>query len=418
MNAFLTRFRNSLTLAIVLFVQLLGLAVQIKHQSDAGQTRLIRYWAVAAISPFEKAVVHTQSWTRSVWNNYVSLRAVREQNETLKQQLEQMRLEQVRLREDANQAHRIQALLAFKEQYISKTVAAQVIGTSGSELSRTIYIDRGSDYGIEPDMPVITPDGIVGKVLRVYGSTSQVLEINDQNSGVGAILVSSRLQGILKGTPSGELNLNYIMADEKIETGDQVVTSGGDRIYPKGLPIGRIASVSLGRDSFLNLRIAPSANLNRLEEVLVITERQLKEPDTKDLGPIRASDILAERLPSVPPKPDPQAAAGQTGSTTPTPPATGVAPSGASSSQPSGTAGSGAPTTTKPAQVKPAPAKPAGTGAQPQASPATKPAASPKPSTTGSPTGPKPSDSKPSTASPNANPSQAKTGQVKTGQVQ
>ena len=214
-----------------------------------------------------------------------------------------MRLEQVRMEQDAAQARRIQALLQFKEQYISKTVAAQVIGSSGSETSHLIYIDRGSNQGIEPNMAVITPDGIVGKVLHVYPSTSQVLEITDQTSGVGATLVKSRLQGIVKGQPDGNPNLAYIMADENVEQGEDVITSGGDRIFPKGLPIGKVASVSPGKDLFLNVRVRPAANLSSLEEVLVITQIVEKEPDTKDLGPIRAADILAQRLPSVPDKP-------------------------------------------------------------------------------------------------------------------
>ena len=114
-----------------------------------------------------------------------------------------MRLEQVRMSQDADQARRLQALLAFKEQFISQTMAAQVIGSSGSELSRSVYIDKGERDGIKPDMAVITADGIVGKVLRVYRSTSLVLLINDQTSGVGAILDKTRLQGILRGTPVG-----------------------------------------------------------------------------------------------------------------------------------------------------------------------------------------------------------------------
>src|SRR3984957_5007652 len=98
-----------------------------------------------------------------------------------------MRLEQVRMSQDADQARRLQALLAFKEQFISQTMAAQVIGGTGSELSRSVYIDKGYKDGLKPDMAVITADGVVGKVLRVYRSTSLVLLIDDQTSGVGAI---------------------------------------------------------------------------------------------------------------------------------------------------------------------------------------------------------------------------------------
>jgi rod shape-determining protein MreC len=134
----------------------------------------------------------------------------------------------------------------------------------------------------------------------VQASTSQVLEISDQTSGVGALLASIRLQGIVKGTPGGDLVLNNIMNNEKIEVGDLITTSGGDRIFPKGLPIGTVISSFPGRDVFLNVRLKPAAKLEQLEEVLVITEIKNQEPDTKDLGPVRAADILAARLPSVP----------------------------------------------------------------------------------------------------------------------
>ncbi|HYE25841.1 MAG TPA: rod shape-determining protein MreC [Clostridia bacterium] len=307
---FIRRHLNISILAAVLFAQVLGLAVQVKAPGETGSTTLIRRWAVLLITPFEEAFVHTQNWTGTRWREYFYLRDVRRENERLKSELEQLRLEQVRLREDANQARRIQALLAFKEQFISKTLAAQVIGTSGSDQSRILYIDRGANDGVQANMAVITPEGIVGKVLKPFPSSSQVLVINDQTSGVGAILTRTRLQGILKGTPVGEIRLDYVMADEKVEIGEDIVTSGGDRIFPKGLPVGKVAAVSPGRDMFLNIQVKPAANVNGVEEVLVITEVTEKEPDTKDLGPVRASDILAERLPSVPPKPEAPAPAG------------------------------------------------------------------------------------------------------------
>jgi rod shape-determining protein MreC len=104
----------------------------------------------------------------------------------------------------------------FQRADIAKTVAAQVIGSSGSDLSRSIYIDKGSNDGVGPDMAVITAGGIVGKVLRVYPSTTLVLMINDQTSGVGAMLEKSRLQGVLRGTPDGAVILERVMSDEQV----------------------------------------------------------------------------------------------------------------------------------------------------------------------------------------------------------
>jgi rod shape-determining protein MreC len=225
-----------------------------------------------------------------------------------------MRLEQVRMSQDADQAHRLQALLSFKEQFISQTVAAQVIGSSGSEQSRAVYIDKGAREGIKPDMAVITKDGIVGKVLQVFGanaleaSTSQILLINDQTSGVGVILDKTRLQGILRGTPSGEVVLEKVMSDETVSPGDLVLTSGGDGIFPKGLPVGAVTKVSPGSDLFLSIRVRPAANLNRLEEVLVVTKIDERQAQPEQAGPMRAVDILAERLPTVPAKTDANAA--------------------------------------------------------------------------------------------------------------
>src|ERR1700752_4702718 len=195
MESVLGRYRNLVILVGVLFLQVLGLAMQVKRAGhDEGDTRLIRIWTVDAITPFERALVWVQSGAGNIWHNYFYLRGVRAENRQLKDQIEQMRIQQVRLSEDAAQARRLQTLLAFKEQFISKTVAAQVIGSSGSDLSRIIYIDKGADAGLRPDMAVITAAGIVGKVWIVYPTTALVLMINDQSSGVGAMIKKTRLQ--------------------------------------------------------------------------------------------------------------------------------------------------------------------------------------------------------------------------------
>jgi len=313
MESVLGRHRNLIILLAVVFLQVLGLAMQVKRNSNQTQdTRLIRIWAVGAISPFERGLVWIQNGTGGIWHNYFYLRGVRAENRQLKEQIDQMRLEQVRLREDAVQARRLQTLLSFKEQYIAKTVAAQVIGSSGSDLSRVIYIDKGEDAGIRRDMAVITSDGIVGKVLIVYPTVAQVLLINDQSSGVGAILEKSRLQGVLRGTVNGEVVLERVMSDEQVPVGETLLTSGGDQIFPKGLPIGSVAKVSTGKDLFLTIKIRPAANLSKLEEVLVLVEKQERQATADDKVRVRAADILAQRLPSVPDKPPDAKATGAT----------------------------------------------------------------------------------------------------------
>jgi len=384
MESVLSRYKNLITLVVILFAQVLGLAIQVKRTSESESNRLIRVWAVSAVTPFEKAINWVQNGSWNLWHNYFYLRGVRAENRALRAEIEQLRLEQARLADDAAQARRLQALLAFKEQYIQKTVAAQVIGTSGSEQSRSVFIDKGKHNGIEPNMAVIAADGIVGKVLTVFPGTSQVLLLNDQSSGAGGILEKSRLQGIVKGTSSGQVELEYVMSDEQVQVGDKILTSGGDGIFPKGLPIGTVIRVSPGHELFLNIRIQPAANLAKLEEVLVVTEVVSREPSVAEGSSARAVDILAQRLPSVPDKPAQDAATKATtpDSTKPAPP--GSVPPAAG---------------TKPA-VKPNSTKPDAEGAAPRIAETSAPAldgtasAAPKPATA------KPATAKPAT--PNA----------------
>jgi len=308
MENFFVRYKNPLVLVAVLFIQVIGLATQVKRQDNArggsgGGTRLIRVWTVTAFTPVEKMLVSTGHFFRNGWHNYADLRDVRKQNKALQDEVARLQMEQVRLRQDADQARRLQALLEFKERYISRTVAAQIIGSSGTEQSRVVLIDKGSHDGLKPDMAVITPDGIVGKVKEVFPLSSQVLLINDHDSGAGVILERSRLQGIVKGTSTGELQITDIMADERIEAGDHVITSGGDRIYPKGFSVGTVINAVSDHDNdpFLVIKIKPAADLRRLEEVLVVTRFAEESPaPAGGTTPLRAADILSQRLPGIP----------------------------------------------------------------------------------------------------------------------
>ena len=317
MENLLSRHRSLSVLAAVLFVQMFGLAVQVKRSDDPQQTRLIRIWSVTAVTPFERLIVHSQGGLYGIWHNYLYLRGVRQENRDLKAEIERMKLEQVQLSEDATQAHRLQALLAFKDHYSIQTLPAQVIGSGGSEQSRVVWLDKGSKDGLKSQMAVITSGGVVGKILQVYGSTAQVLLINDQTSGLGAILENARAQageqgrvhGTVRGNPSGETVMEKVLLGEDVQPGDRVLTSGGDGIFPKGLPVGQVLKVSQA-DSFLKIRLHPAADLSRLEEVLVVTKLEEVAPPTNDLaGNQRAVDILAARLPGVPANTDPKTGA-------------------------------------------------------------------------------------------------------------
>lgn len=327
MESFFVRYRNLLVLFATLLVQILILAAQVHrgesgHMSvdarDSGSVRLIRLWANALVSPPESLFHSTGLGTVNLWQNYLDLRHVRQQNKDLQSTVDRLRLEQAALLEDARQGKRLQTLLQFQEKYVYKTLAAQVLGTSGTDQSRLVNIDKGKSAGLEHDMAVITPDGIVGKVRDVFPGSAQVLLINDQTSGAGVILETTRIRGILRGNAFGQTQIVGVMADSRIKPGERVLTAGGDEIFPRGLPVGVIEKVvpDPEQDGFIQIIVKPAARLDRLDEVMVITSTEPRFPDdqNKDIATSealkgaeaaqlnaqkKASEVLAERLPGL-----------------------------------------------------------------------------------------------------------------------
>jgi rod shape-determining protein MreC len=315
MESFFSRYRNALVLIVVLVAQLLALAVQAKRPAADGADRpsvsLLRHVVVAIITPPERLVHSTGMGFRSLWFGYIDLIHVRRENAGLRQEVEQLRLEQASIAQDAEQGRRLQHLLGFTEHYIYKTLPAQVIGTGGTDQSQILYIDKGSDDGLKQDMPVITPDGIVGKLKDVFEHTSQVLLVTDPTSGVGVVLETTRIRGILKGRAFGQLQVADISPDSRVKSGEPIVTSGGDQIFPRGLPVGTVDHVVADpeHDPLVDVLVHPAAKLSQLEEVLVITNLSdtASPQEAKDIAESeaeseaeqkRASDILSERLPS------------------------------------------------------------------------------------------------------------------------
>ena len=327
MESIFSRYRNLVVLLAVLVAQMVGLAMQVRRNAagrntfdpqDSSGVRLIRLWANAIVSPPEKAIHYTRDSVVWVWENYFYLRDVRKQNEELQKTVGRLRLEQAELLEDARQGQRLQAMLRFQEHYIYKTLPAQVYGSSGSVGSHVFYIDKGSDSGLARDMAVITADGIVGKVRDVFPHSAQVLAVNDQTSGAGVILETTRVRGILRGNAAGQLEVVNILADERIKVGEKVLTAGGDMIFPRGLPVGEVQKVVTDpdRDGFINVILKPAAKLDQLDEVLVITSMQSRfsDQEKQDIATSqqlegaeaaaieaqrKAAAITAERLPTL-----------------------------------------------------------------------------------------------------------------------
>jgi rod shape-determining protein MreC len=323
MESFVVRYRNLLVLLALLLAQILGLAMQVRRANsgqagvdpgDGRSVRLIRLWANSIVTPPERLLHTSGSGVSGLWNNYIDLRHARQQNAELQKTVDRLRLEQAALLEDAKQGQRLQALMNFQQKYIYKTVVSQAIGSSGTDQSRVFYLDKGKDAGLDRDMAVITPDGIVGKIRDVFPHSAQVLAINDQSSGAGVILESTRIRGVLRGNAAGQPQIVDVVRDQRIQPGEKVLTAGGDQIFPRGLPVGVVEKVvnDSERDGFVQVIVKPAAHLDQLDEVLVITATEPRFPPdqqhdiatSEDLKGAEAaqqktSDGMAEKLPGL-----------------------------------------------------------------------------------------------------------------------
>lgn len=265
-------------------LQVLLLAVQIRRDS---QGRLIRVWTVGAVTPFERAGATGIGGIRGAWNHYFALQNTSRENERLHHENDTLKLQINQLQGKAAEADRLATLLTFRQAHQAiSMIAARVIGTSADTSSQTVYLDRGERDNIHRNMGVITPDGVVGKVIESYRDTSQVLLLTDKDSGVGALLSESRIQSPVGGVGEPLLAMKYVPNDDTVNIGDHVVTSGMDRIFPRDLPVGTVAQIKPG-NPFKQIRLRPAANLERLEEVIVLLSLQPLDL-RKDIAPTAA----------------------------------------------------------------------------------------------------------------------------------
>jgi rod shape-determining protein MreC len=291
MVAIPSRHKSLVLLAGVILLQVLLLAVQIKRDS---QGRLIRVWTVGAISPFQRASANGVGSIRGIWNHYFALQNTSRDNEQLRRENDALKLQITQLQSKAAEADRLAGLLNFRKLHMEvPMVGARVIGASAGTASQTIDIDRGERDGIKRNMGVITPDGVVGKVIESYANSAQVLLLTDKDSGVGALLTESRIQSPVGGTGEPLLSMKYVPNDDTVNNGEHEVTSGMDRIFPRDLPVGTIVEVKPA-NPFKQIRVRPAANLERLEEVIVLLTLHPLELRTE-------SDSVSHQIPAANP---------------------------------------------------------------------------------------------------------------------
>src|ERR1700719_3448218 len=269
MDFFLSRYRNLTVLLIVIVAQLLLIAYQVKTSNNVP---LMRVWAVTAVTPVETALELVRHYTWGFVVDYFVLLNVRGENEKLKSENGQIKMENHYLKAELGTADRARALSVFQVQSPSKSVAARVIGNGTGANSAVVFIDRGSTSGVESGMAVVTPDGIVGKVVDAYPTASLVMLIIDPTFAAGVISQKNHVRGTLKGQGHSDTLVDYVQNEEKVDGGEWFYTSGDARIFPKGFPVGQVSAARNGKN-FKEIYLNPSGlQSGSVEEVLVLLQ--------------------------------------------------------------------------------------------------------------------------------------------------
>jgi rod shape-determining protein MreC len=268
MESIFYRYRNIIVLLIVIFAQLILLAWQVKSDRDVP---MVRVWAVTAVAPVASTIEGFRNGTTGFVTNYFELRNAREQSRQLRTEVERLRVENQLLKNELGSAQRAESLAGFQARTPSKMIGARVIAATPGMGTRSVLIDRGTQSGVRRGMAVVTPDGIVGSVIAVFPFASQVRSVTDPGFAAGVESQKNHVHGVLKGLGTSSARVDFVPTGQKVEVGEMFFTSGEDRVFPKGLPVGKITSVREGTN-FQDITVEPSGTESAPEEVMVIID--------------------------------------------------------------------------------------------------------------------------------------------------
>ena len=277
------RFRKYALLLLVLAVCLLMLTVQTR----GGGTGRITDALSVLTTPFQVVLVKLHRGAIALWTEYIDWKSARRENAGLRFENEGLRLQSLQVQETSQENARLRRLLSLRERLPLSTLPSEVIGRESGGWVRSVTVNRGIGDGIATQTPVVVPDGLVGRVVRVRPGNSIVQLLNDPASTIGAIAQRTRTVGLVEGDPSGAVRFKFMARDgASIGPGDLIVTSGQGNIFPKGLPVGRVTAIEdKGSALFHFAVLAPAVDFARLEEVLLLTGQT-----TKDLAAAFAVD--------------------------------------------------------------------------------------------------------------------------------
>jgi rod shape-determining protein MreC len=232
-----------------------------------------------ALQPLQVALAKAHRGALAAWTEYVDWKSARRENAGLRAENERLRVEALGVEETRHENRRLRRLLALREQLPMATLSGEVIAREGAGWVRALTVNRGRTDGVLQLTPVIVPEGLVGRVIRVRPGASVVQLLTDPVSTVGALVQRTRAEGLAEGDAAGQIRFKFMARDGGgLAVGDLVVTSGAGEVFPRGLPIGRVRSVEdKGSALFHFAVLEPVVEFARLHEVLLITGQTTRD---------------------------------------------------------------------------------------------------------------------------------------------
>lgn len=232
-----------------------------------------KFFASDIVGPTLKVISSPVHFVGGIYDGYLNLIGVKKRNADLQRRLDALTNENQKITELEKENERLKSLLNLKERKEHQMVAARVIGEDVANWFKCIIIDKGRSNGITARMPVITASGVVGQAVEVSKWHSKVMILNDANSAVDVYVVGKHTRGIIEGSGQNTVKMKYVLKTDDVETGDRLMTSGKDAIYPKGLAVGIVISINKNMPGlFADIDVMPFNNFKRLDEVMVVTQ--------------------------------------------------------------------------------------------------------------------------------------------------
>jgi rod shape-determining protein MreC len=275
-------FRRYSKLTFVIFLLLFALVLMSLRVKQRKGVDFFDALLMELVSPFQKASTFVIKTVNGVFQNYIILIHLRRENVMLKHEIAELQRENFQMKEMAYANERLRRLLAFREKISSSVIAAEVIGQDPSSWFKSVTLNKGERDGVRKGMAVISPEGVVGQILKTSPYHSIVLLITDYNSAIDALVQRTRAKAIVEGKGENRCQLKYLLRSDDVMVGDVVVTSGLGGNFPKGVTVGEIRRVDKKEYGiFQYAELVPSVDLTKLEEVLVIAESSLPKREDK-----------------------------------------------------------------------------------------------------------------------------------------